>query len=161
MNRAHPQRRNLAFTRLDDLVSDLRAFDGQEPASSGKWTAAQNVAHVAAVIDASVDGMTFTVPLVIRLFARAFRGWFLAKGFKPGIKFPQTVPASFNPGPETPFGDAVAQLNQAVLRANTRKMATVSPLFGAMNHEQWTMLHCRHAELHFSFIQPPQPSPHR
>ena len=32
------------------------------------------------------------------------------------------------------------------------RMSKPSPVFGPMTHEEWEQLHCRHAELHFSFI---------
>ena len=151
---AVPARRELRFDSLDDLLRDVQALAGTSPTSAGKWTAAQNIEHVAAVIDASVDGFTFSIPLPIRLLARLLRGRFLSRGLSPGIKLPAAAPAAFNPGPDTRFEDAAEHLAQAVQRAEERKMTAVSPVFGQLDHQQWVRFHCRHAELHFGFIQP-------
>lgn len=149
-----PARRVVHFSTLSDLTLDIQALADTEPTSTGRWTAAQNVEHMAAVIDASVDGATFSLPLPVRLLGRLLRFWFLNRGLSPGIKLPASVPAAFTPGPETRFQDAARHLAQAVQRAEEQKMAAASPVFGRLSHEQWVRFHCRHAELHFSFIQP-------
>ena len=149
-------RRELHFNSLDDLVRDIQAFNGDEPASTGNWSAAQNVEHVAALIDASVDGLSFKVPLMVRMMVRLMRNRFLTKGLNPGIKLPADVPAALKPGPETRYADAIEHLSRAVERAKRQRMTTRSPVFGQLSHKQWVQLHCRHAELHFSFIKPAQ-----
>ncbi|GAB4190107.1 MAG: hypothetical protein Kow00105_04460 [Phycisphaeraceae bacterium] len=151
---SQPNRRKLRFRTLDDLVRDIEQFRGTEPDSSGKWSAAQNIDHVAALIDASVDGFDFKVPAVIRLMVRLMRNRFLTKGLNPGIKMPDSAPDAFKPSPDTRFADAVDHLQRAVERAKQQGMTAVSPVFGKLTHDQWEQLHCRHAELHFSFIQP-------
>ena len=127
---------------------------GTSPASTGKWTAAQNIQHVALFIDASIDGFTFTVPAPIRFVARLMRSRFLNKGFNPGIKPPAKAAAMFAPAPDISMEAAIDHLDRSVQRAKQQKMTAASPLFGTMDHEQWVRMHCRHAELHFSFIQP-------
>lgn len=151
-----PPRRKLRFNTLDDLVRDAKTMAGNSPTSTGKWTAAQNIQHVALFIDASIDGFTFTVPAPIRFVARLMRGRFLRKGFNPGIKPPAKAAAHFAPAPDISMEAAVDHLVRSVARAEQQKMTAVSPLFGAMDHGQWVQMHCRHAELHFSFIQPIQ-----
>lgn len=149
-----PVRRTLRFDTLDDLVRDAQSLVGASPTSTGKWTAAQNIEHVALFLDASIDGFTFTVPAPIRFAARLMRGRFLKKGFNPGITPPAKAAALFAPAPDITLEAAADHLARSVERAKQKQMTAVSPLFGAMNHEQWVQMHCRHAELHFSFIHP-------
>jgi hypothetical protein len=33
-------------------------------------------------------------------------------------------------------------------------MTATSPVLGRLSHEQWVQFHCRHAEMHFSFMHP-------
>ncbi|MEZ6192765.1 MAG: DUF1569 domain-containing protein [Phycisphaerales bacterium] len=87
-NKTAPTRRKLRFDSMDDLLRDAQSLAGTTPTSTGKWTAAQNIQHVALFIDASIDGFTFTVPAPIRFVARMMRGRFLRKGFNPGINPP-------------------------------------------------------------------------
>jgi hypothetical protein len=148
-------RRTLTFKNLDDLVSDLQSVSTVGIGSSGGWTPAQNVEHVARGIDTSIDGFTFTVPLPMRILGRLIKGRVLTKGIPAGkIKIPPAAQAAFCPGPETRFEDAAKHLTDAVERAKRKKMTAVSPIFGKLSHEQWVALHCRHAEMHFSFLHP-------
>ena len=149
-----PKRRALHFNTLDDLIHDAQSIPGQPPDSTGNWSAAQNVEHVALFIDASTDGFPFTLPAPFRIFGRLMRGRFLNNGFKPGIKPPQKAAAPFTPPSDTTWPDALAHLSTSIANAKQKKMTIPSPLFGAMSHEQWEQLHCRHAELHFGFIHP-------
>lgn len=151
-----PLRRPLRFNTLDEVLADARNLSRTDAQPTGKWTPAQNIEHVALFMDASIDGFTFTVPAPIRFAARLMRSRFLNKGFNPGIKPPAKAAALFAPAPDITMQTAVEHLTRSVERAKEKKMTAVSPLFGAMNHEQWVRMHCRHAELHFSFIQPAQ-----
>ncbi len=148
-----PSRQKLGFRTLDDIARFVEPLPVRGATSTGNWTAAQNIGHIAAVIDASIDGFTFSAPVPIRIFATLMRNRFLSKGFKPGIKMPSNAPAAFKPGPETQLDDAVKHLIESIQRAKDKKMASVSPIFGALSHDQWVDMHCRHAEMHFSHIQ--------
>lgn len=145
-------RQTLTFRTLDDIARFVEPLPARGATSTGRWSAAQNIEHIAAVIDASVDGFTFNAPFPIRVFATLMRKRFLTKGFNPGIKMPSNVPASFNPGPDTQLDSAVQHLTKSIQRAKDKKMTVVSPIFGALSHDQWIDMHCRHAEMHFSHI---------
>ncbi len=151
-NTKSTSRRTLSFKNLDDLVRDVQDVSKTGVNSTGNWSAAQNIEHVAAVIDASIDGFSFSVPLPIRILGRLIRGRTLKKGLSPGIKMPGSAPDAFKPGPDTRLEDAAKHLADSVARANQQKMTAVSPIFGKLSHEQWVQLHCRHAEMHFSFL---------
>ena len=45
-------------------------------------------------------------------------------------------------------------LGAAIERAGSQRMKHPSPVLGKLSHEQWEQLHCRHAELHLSFLHP-------
>ncbi len=148
-------RRTLKYNNLDDLARDIRMMAGQGIKTSGNWTAAQNIEHVTLLIDASIDGFKFNVPLPLRVLGRLIRGRVLNKGIPAGkIKIPPVAKASFDPDPATQLEDAVQHLSDSVERAKQKKMTHASPIFGKLTHEQWVQLHCRHAEMHFSFLLP-------
>ena len=149
-----PTRQKLSFKTLDDIARFVEPLPARGATSTGNWSAAQNIDHVAAVVDASIDGFTFSAPFPIRIFATLMRNRFLSKGFNPGIKMPSNVPTAFKPGPETQLDDAVRHLTDSIQRAKDKKMTVVSPIFGALSHDQWIDMHCRHAEMHFSHIRP-------
>jgi uncharacterized protein DUF1569 len=148
------KRRKLRFHNLDDILNEAKTLAAAGVETSGNWTPGQVVGHVAAVIDSSVEGFSFKLPIPVRLFGRVMRGWFLAKGFPAGIKMPGNVPASFKPSAEFSLREAIEQLVSSIDKARDRRMNAVSPVLGQLSHEQWVQLHCRHAELHFGHIHP-------
>ncbi|MCA9290993.1 MAG: DUF1569 domain-containing protein [Phycisphaerales bacterium] len=146
-------RRTLHFESLDDLLADVDAA-GDAPGSTGNWTAAQNVEHVSRLIGGSFDGFDAKGPLLIRLLLKVMRGSVLNRPMKPGIKLPANFTA-FVPPADVTWADATAHLRRLVERARAgEQMTHPSPILGAMSNEDWVKLHCRHAEMHFGFIQP-------
>ncbi len=153
--KAPSYRRSLSFTSMDDLLADVQALAACGAQASGGWTAGQVIWHVAAVIDASVEGVNFTLPLPMRILGRLIRSRSLKKGIPAGvIKIPPQAQAEFAPSPDVTFQTAVDLLTSAIQKAKQRRMSAVSPVFGKLSHEQWVQLHCRHAEMHFSFLSP-------
>jgi hypothetical protein len=123
------ERRALHFRTMEDILEDIEGLGEDESAvrSTGNWTPAQNLWHVTYFIDGSIDGLDFTAPWFMRVMAKLFKTKILGNPFKPGFKLPQNM-ASAIPEESVTWPDAVA------------------------GYEQWEQLHCRHAELHFSFI---------
>ena len=154
-------RRSLAFASLDDLRADVDRLlerGGGELATIGEITPAQNLWHVAYFIDHAVTGFPFTMPIPMRVFGRLIRNRFLNNPIKPGIKPPPGAPDLSQivfPPADTPLDDAVRYLRDSIAAATPPgAMRCPSPLFGRLTHGQWVQLHCRHAELHFSFLHP-------
>jgi len=112
------------------------------------------ISHVAVTIQNSVEGFRVSVPLPMRVLGRLIRGRMLKKGMPTGIKIPKSFQKDFVPPADLSFDDAMNQLSTYIAAANQKGMHMASPLFGKLTHDQWVQLHCRHAELHFSFLSP-------
>jgi len=149
-----PPRRTLHFHTLDDLAQDIQALHKSGATSSGDWTPGQIVWHVAAVMQASIEGFPFSFSFPLRILGRLIRQRSLTKGFPRGLKIPGKARPAFDPLPGMTFDVAVAGLAATILKAGQSKMTQASPIFGPLTHEQWVRFHCRHAELHFSFMHP-------
>jgi len=54
----------------------------------------------------------------------------------------------------TSVAAAFDDLRQSVARTKSERMEAAHPAFGKMNHDEWTKLHLRHAEMHLSFAIP-------
>jgi len=148
-------RRALRFARLRELVEDVESFGGRVRAT-GNWTPAQIVEHVTKFIECSLDGFPVRdAPLIIRGVAKMMRSSILIKPMKPGIKSPRKFSALL-PSPDVTWEQAVARLRKVVHRIDGKgqRMLQRSPLLGFLEHEEWIQLHCRHAEMHFSFMKP-------
>lgn len=149
-------RRALRFGRMSDILADAEALAASgDIRAAGNWSPGQVVHHVTAMIRNSIDG--FDPPkasLAFRLVGSMLRSRSLNRGFPAGLKVPKTF-RSIIPPPDVPFDDALAELRVVVGRIeNGERMTQPSPVLGDLVHEEWIQLHCRHAELHFSFLHP-------
>lgn len=147
-------RRQLRFGRLHELVDDVEQFEGHVR-GIGNWSPGQIVGHVARLIECSLDG--FEEPnasILVRGILKMMRSSMLNKPMKPGVKLPGKF-SFLTPDPDITWEQAVDQLKKVVLRIETgQQMLHRSPILGFLEHEEWIQLHCRHAEMHFSFLLP-------
>ena len=56
--------------------------------------------------------------------------------------------------PETNWEDGLAAFRATIQRMKAESQRHPSPFLGQMTREQWDQLHCRHSELHLSFLIP-------
>ena len=151
-------RRSLRLSTLDEILQDAEAITAGPHHTTADWTAAQNIWHVTFLIDGAVNGipirMPFFVPWVMRLVMKRRA---LARGFPTGLQPPAVLRKRVKPimpPADVTLEDALAYLRSSVAAASKPgAMTHPSPVFGPMTHAQWLQFHCRHAELHFSFIQ--------
>lgn len=149
-------RRSLTFENMREILADIEQF-GDDPdavRAAGNWTPAQIVRHVALGIDGSIDGINFRASWLLRAMGHLAKKSVLRKRMKPGFKLPPNMERAM-PAADVSWPDAVASLRRAMARIDAgERMTFPSPAMGSMTHEQWEQFHCRHAEMHFSFIHP-------
>lgn len=148
-------RRSLRFGRMSDIRADVEMLDAAPSIrTTGNWTAAQNVDHVAALIEGSLDGIPVRGPLWMRMMGKLVRSSALNKPMRPGFKLPKAM-REFGPSEDVTWEQALGRLRAVVERIeNGARMEEPSPFLGELSHEEWEQLHCRHAELHLSFLHP-------
>lgn len=149
-------RRTLHFDSIAELVADIDALglDDDAMRASGNWTPAQIVTHVTFLIECSLDGFPMKAPLALRVLGRFMRGGVKDRTIKPGLPLPGALARAMPPS-DARWSDAVEALHAVATRIERGDtMTQPSPIFGALTHEEWVGLHCRHAEMHFSFLHP-------
>lgn len=145
------ERRTLSFASMKDILDDVTYLDsGDPPRATGNWTAAQIVQHVGTLIAFSIDGFPGRAPLHLALLGRLMKKRAMAGAAPPGFRTFDFL----EPDRGVAWEEAVAFLGRTIGRLDRERMRATSPIFGRLSHEQWVALHCRHAELHFSFIHP-------
>ncbi len=150
-----PARRTLQFNSLDDILTDARTVTASEHHTTNNWNAAQNIDHVARMIELSIDGFEITVPFPLRLIGKlVFRPKWLKKGFTPGTNPPSKIARYFAPREGVTLEQAMQKLEEQIQRAKDQGMHQPSPLLGPLSHDEWDTIQRRHAEMHFSFIHP-------
>jgi len=156
MSKPKATRRNLRFSSLDDILADAQALFDAGIQTHGNWTAGQIIGHIALAMHGSVHGFPFTAPLPLRIIGRVVRNFPLNKGLPSGIKIPNKAFKAAVPPQDQPLEDALKKLTVAVKNAKEQQMNIRHPVFGKLSQAQWVQFHCRHAELHFSFLAPIQ-----
>ena len=148
-------RRELEYATMSEILDDIEYLaSGDPPRTIGNWSSAQIVLHVTSVINYSLDGFPRPrAPLALRLIGRLMRKRALTKTLPAGLKFPKGF-EFLTPPDNVPWDDAVDRFRRAIRRLDTDRMTQRSPVLGKLSHDQWVRLHCRHAELHFSFMHP-------
>ncbi len=146
-------RRTLHFDSMQDVVDDVIHLDSSQVRALGNWAPAQILQHVAKMINFSIDGFPAKAPLPLRIAGKMLRNRSMTKGFQPGFKFSRKF-AFLEPAPDIEWDEALTYLRESIGRLQNERMTARSPVFGPLTHAQWEKMHCRHAEMHFSFIAP-------
>ncbi len=155
-----PDRRDLVFSSMEEVETDMnRILDAEREGrlrQLGNWTPGQVFWHVGEIIRGSFEGIPFATPWFIKVLGAFLRKSILGgdKPFKAGISL-RGPAAVIIPSP-----DITSQQGADYLRAQLNrikqgdKMTQRSPFLGPMTHEDWLILHRKHAALHFSFLRP-------
>ena len=151
-------RRTLHFERLEDILDDVdRLVHAKEVKQLGNWTPGQILKHLAVMMTRSIDGFRGQPPWILRcafsLMRPFMKNKFLRDPMPSGFKLPSFAAAELLP-PATNFDEGVSAIRQAIHRLQTETTRVPSPLLGQLTVDQWNQLHCRHAELHLSFLTP-------
>ena len=148
-------RRELRFGRLSDIERDVDLLDAAASIrNTGNWSPGQVLEHVTMFIEYSLDGFPFKAPALLRVLGPMMRDRVLLRPMKPGFKSPRTMHAAV-PEADVSWERALSRFRKSMERIDGGdRMTHRSPVFGELNHEQWCQMHCRHAELHFSFLHP-------
>jgi hypothetical protein len=144
-------RRQLHFDTLDDIATDIDRLNQGQVKALGNWSPGQVLRHLAMSMDSSIDGFGFQFPLPFRLLCKIMKNRFLSKSMPAGFKVPPKAGPALTP-PATDWAEGVRLIHEAVRRMKADPHRAKSPLFGAMSNADWDRMHCRHAELHLSFL---------
>jgi uncharacterized protein DUF1569 len=148
-------RRELHFDSLEDILAEVDRLAGsREIKTLGNWSAGQIFEHLARVMDRSIDGFENTLPAIVRfVFQYTLKPRLLNKPMTAGFKLPAKAGAELI-APPTSFEDGLAHIRGAIHRLQTDPKRVPSPFLGPLTRDEWTRMHCRHAELHLSFLIP-------
>ncbi len=145
------ERRTVAFSSMKDILNDVSYLDsGDPPRVTGNWTPAQIVQHVGMLIAFSIDGFPGRAPLPFAILGRLIKKKAMARPVRPGLPTFEFM----KPDDHVSWDEAVDILGRTIARLDGERMTAKSPMFGRLSHEEWVRLHCRHAEMHFSFMHP-------
>jgi hypothetical protein len=148
-----PKRRTLHFQTIDDILREVEQLNGGKAKGLGNWSGGQILRHLATVMNGSIDGMSMRLPWYYRLLGKMMKGRILSKGMTPGFQLKGSAAAELIP-PATDWDEGLQMFRHAIQRLHTETKREPSPFLGSMTRDDWEQLHCRHAELHLSFLVP-------
>ena len=147
-------RRTLHFNSVDEIAADVEALARGKVKTLGNWSAGQILEHLAKTMDGSLDGMKFKFPWWFNFPARVlFKYRILTKPMPPGWKLKGDQAKALLP-PETSWENGLHHFRESIVRQQSEEHRAPHPILGRITREEWTQLHCRHAELHLSFLLP-------
>lgn len=153
-------RRTLHFRSVDDIRHEAERLVAAERSGTlrcmGNWTLGQIFGHLAAFIDYAYDGyppQLANPPWFIKLYLRLRKSAFLRGPLPAGVKIPKIKGGTTGAEPIS-TEDGFEKLTRALDRLAAGAPTVPNVVFGPLTHEQWQQLHERHAELHFSFVDP-------
>ena len=148
-----PGRRTLRFANLDEVMAEVDRLLRGPHVAVGNWSLGQMCGHLAGAIRASVEGIPFKAPWIVRkTVGKLAKRRVFATGVLPdGVN----LPAEFHPRP-----DLDARAEAEALRATIGQFAAATgpmaahPIFGPLTHEEWARFHAIHAAHHLGFLVP-------
>lgn len=146
-------RRQLKFNTLDDILAELERLNQSKLRPLGNWSAGQILRHLAVPMDWCLDGAKVTAPWYVRLFGWFMKNRFLRNPMPAGFALPEAT-AKYLVPEETSWEEGLRLVRASIQRLKAESQRHPSPFLGELTREQWDQLHCRHAELHLSFLVP-------
>jgi len=146
-------RRELHFASLDDIRADVEQLAAaREIKTLGNWSPGQVFQHLGLVMNNSIDGFQSQMPWIVRVLLGFFmKKKILNKPMGAGFKLPARAAQELVPS-ETSLEQGLATIRRGLDRLKTETKRVNSPFLGKMTLDDWTKLHCRHSELHLSFL---------
>jgi len=155
------QRRKLRFDTWEEVTAELDRLlaSGYGHASHGRLSLGQISVHLAKVLDATMDGFPYLLPLPIRMVLRL---WLLPRMLRhQPLSFKATAPAALAPPATCNDEQGVTELKAAIARFDAHN-GKYQPhiVFGKLTRQDCKHLQLWHCEHHLSFLAPHTDDPH-
>ena len=155
-----PERRELKFNSLDEVVAEVERLAASEVRTTGNHSFPEIVRHLALTHDmvtGKVQGPA--PPWYMKLMIGLMKSQLLKeKPLSPGFNLPPAAEAFFWPTSEVSLQDAVAHLKASVANYKANGPLPKHPIFGKVSAEKNLSMNCRHAAMHLSFAHPGEPA---
>ena len=149
-----PERRELSFASLNDVVVEAERLASGEVRTTGNHSFGQILEHLARTHDLTTGKLEGPrPPFFVRLLMPLIKSS-LIKNVKPGYKLPSKAEAFFWPDQHFEVHAALTHLKESVERFNSVGPLTKHPIFGKLPPEKSLELNCNHCAMHLSFVHP-------
>ncbi|MCA9218582.1 MAG: DUF1569 domain-containing protein [Planctomycetales bacterium] len=151
-----PERRELSFKNLDEVVAEAERLADGEVRTTGNHSFGQILEHLAITHDMTTGRIKAPAPpWYMRLFIMIMKPVLIKdRPIKPGFKLPADAERVFWPNREFAVNEALSHLKESVEHYKSKGPLPKHPMFGNLSREQNDRMNCRHAELHLGFVHP-------
>ncbi|WP_240928152.1 DUF1569 domain-containing protein [Thalassoroseus pseudoceratinae] len=147
-------RRTLHFDSISEIRSEINRLASANIRTIGNWSFAQILDHLASAMEASFDGFNFKSPWFVRSIAGPMvKKRFLTKPMPAGFKLPKRA-TQILPDKGVDRTASLSRIFAVLDRFEHEEPRQPHPVFGRLTPAESIQLHCRHAELHLSFVVP-------
>ena len=152
----NPERRQLAFHDLDEIVAEAEQLASGNARTTGEHSFGQILEHLARTHDMCTGKVIAPSPPWYMKLMLVFMKRMLIndKPLKPGFNLPADAEAFFGPESEVDVQEALAHFKESVENYKTNGALAKHPIFGKITPTQSLQLNCRHGALHLSFVHP-------
>ena len=148
-------RRELRFESLDEVLAEVERLAAAERAGRlrrlGNWTLGQTLGHLASWAEYSYTGAPLKAPFFVKWFLRLRKRKFLYGRMGAGVRVPRVEGGTLATEP-VPLDEGLERMRRVLGRLKSEAPTAPNVIFGPLSHDEWVALHCRHAELHLSFL---------
>lgn len=154
---AGPERRELKFSNLDEVIAEAERLAAGEVRVTGKHSFGKILHHLAVSQDVSSGRNTdappppFFMKLLMPIMKRMIIN---SKPLNPGVNLPAKGESFFWPDKEFDVAAALQHLKESTEHYKSNGPLEVHPFFGKLTKAEADELNCRHAALHLSFVHP-------
>lgn len=142
--------RELKFTKLTEVETELERLSQGQPETTGNWTYFQILSHLAETIEDSYKPMEPPAkPVEARTTEVLFKRLQKSGKLKPGYVNP-ALPRTREDGD---VQAAKQRLQKAIQGFRASTHLNHEPALGYLNHEQFEFLHAIHCALHLGFVK--------
>jgi hypothetical protein len=151
-----PERRELTFNSLDEVVAEAERLAAGEVRTTGNHSFGQILHHLAVSHDVSTGRVVGpSPPFLFRLLMPLMKRMVINdKPLKPGIKLPAKGESFFWPDREFDVAEELQHLKDSVEYYKANGPLPQHPVFGKLTRDEADGLMCRHGALHLSFVHP-------
>lgn len=150
------RRRKIRFDSLGQILAGAeKILHAKHVECVGNWTPGQIFEHLAKSFRSSFHESKAIFPLWRRIVAWIVKPFVLRFGLPSGV---QIEPASavaadeFMPQSTVTSEEGFEFLKRIIGQLTPESMSARHNFFGHMSCKDWEMMHCRHAELHLSYL---------
>jgi len=153
---SEPKRREISFTSLDEVVSDIEALASSEYETTGDHSFGRIVQHLATTNEMVIGNIIPPkLPWYMRMAMPVIKSGILNNPVKPGFNLPNKAMQDFFwSQSEVDLQEAIENFRSSVKAYKEKGPLPVHPIFGKATREQVDKLILSHAAMHLSFAHP-------